>query len=107
MMVKMCEKKIPNLRVFLYTIIDLISQGISENCKSVENLLKIGIASSLYSAHASYFKQNNFCTEQIPKIDEYFKQWLGVADGCEMSKYGCSESEGLQLIIKLVLNEIC
>lgn len=103
----MCEKKKPSLRVFLYTIIDLISQGISESCKSVENLIKIGIASSLYSAHTSVFEQNNFSTEQISKIDEYFKQWLGVADGCEMTKYGCDESEGLQLIIKLALNDIC
>ncbi len=103
----MCEKKMPNIRIFLYTIIDLISQGISETCESVESLLKIGIASSLYSAHTSDFKRNNFCAEQIPKIDEYFKQWSGVADGCEMAKYGCGESEGLQLIIKLGLNEIC
>ena len=103
----MCEKKMPHLRVFLYTIIDLISQGISGNCKNIENLFKIGIASSLYSAYTSNFKQNNFCTEQIPEIDEYFKQWLGVADGSEMTKYGCVETEGLQLIIKLVLNEIC
>lgn len=99
-------ERIPGLRIFLYTVIDLIVQGESETCKDVETQLSNGVASELRALHPFAFDENELDPNNISEIDEYFKKWRGVADGEEMRKYGCREDDGLALIVKLALNEI-
>ena len=102
----MIRNEIPSLRRFLFTLIDLISQGKKESCSQMEEALASGIATKLYSSYTSAFKNNNFNTDSISEIDEYFKQWSGISDGQEFRKYNCVANDGIELIIKLALNEI-
>ena len=102
----MKKTDIPGLRIFLITLIDLISIGKKENCEQVKSLLATGVATKMYSSYATFFEKNNFNMDNIQCIDEYFKQWAGCTDEQEKRKYNCDKTEGLQLIIKLALNEI-
>lgn len=102
----MNRESIPGLRLFLYTVIDLISQGKAETCANMERLLSKGVASELYKPYISFFNQYGLYADNILQVDDYYKQWSGVADGQEMRKYGCKEENGLALILKLALNEI-
>lgn len=102
----MNKEGVPGLRIFLYTMLDLILHGKSETCTDVETLLSHDIASKMYMSYTSFFEQNGFHRDNIPQIDEYYKQWSGVADYQEMRKYSFKADDGLALIIKLALNEI-
>lgn len=101
----MSGKSVPGLRMFLYTVIDLILQGKSETCDDIEALLSKGIASKMYTSYTSFFEQTGFNKDCIPEVDEYYRKWSGIADGQEIRKYDCNAGEGLALIIKLTLND--
>ena len=92
--------------MFLSILLDLVSKGDKVSCIEVEAALSSGVATKLYSSYNSFFEENGFNVDNIPPIDEYFRQWSGIADGKEMRKYACQSDDGLILIIKLALNEI-
>lgn len=102
----MSGKSVPGLRMFLYTVIDLILQGKSETCADIEAMLPMGIASKMYASYSAFFEQTGFNKECIPEVDKYYTKWSGIADGQEMRKYNCNANDGLALIIKLAFNEI-
>lgn len=102
----MSQPGVPGLRMFLYTMLDLITHGKSKPCTDVEDLLSHGIASKMYMSYPSFFEQNGFNRANIPQIDAYYKKWSGVADGQEMGKYGCEPDDGLAPIIKLAFNDV-
>lgn len=101
----MSGERVPGLRMFLYTVIDLILQGKSETCADIEALLPKGIATKMYTSYSAFFAQTGFNKDCIPEVDEYYKKWSGIADGQEMRKYNCDANDGLALIIKLAFNE--
>lgn len=103
----MNEKSVPGLRIFLYTVIDLISHGESKTCTYIEAQLCNGIAKKMYELYSCAFDQNNFNKDCIPEVDKFYKKMSGLADGQEMRKYGCEANDGLALLIKLALNYIC
>ena len=98
--------KIQGLRMFLSILLDLVSKGDKVSCIEVEAALSSGVATKLYSSYNSFFEENGYNVDNIPPIDEYFRQWSGIADGQEMRKNACQSDDGLILIIKLALNEI-
>lgn len=99
-------QKIPGMRLFLIVLIDLISQGETVKCTLIEEKIADGIASFVYKSFEKVFERYDFDLDNIVKIDDYFKQWSGVADEQEFRKYCCKDVEGLQLIVKLALNDI-
>ena len=102
----MTQNRVPGLRMFLSALIDLISEGKTETCTSMEEALSPGVASKLCASYRHAFEKSGFDLDNIDGINEYYKQWTGVANGEELRKYACKESEGLQLLVKLALNEI-
>ena len=110
----MTEKNISRLKISL----SFLSIFIAAACTSTNNFDLHGTAvkSKIYSSVEeepffsqncnSFFEENGFNVDNIPPIDEYFRQWSGIADGQEMRKYACQSDDGLILIIKLALNEI-
>lgn len=102
----MKKNKVQGLRIFLITVLGLISSGTKVSCGIIEDALSSGVATKLWSLHKSVFEENGFNEDYIHEVDEYFRQWAGIADGQEMRKYACTPDDGLALIIMLALNEI-
>lgn len=103
----MCTKeKVNGLRMFLYGVLDLIKAGKSEACGFVDENLSTGIATALCKKYSATF-DNTFNADCISEIDEYYKNAIGCADGNEDRHYNCEESDGLYLLLKLALDEIC
>lgn len=101
----MSENKNSKLKEFIGVLIELISQGESLSCEQAEKFLAEGIASKLNELYSTLFEENCIQFENLSEIDEYFKNFIGIADGNEIRKYNCKESEGLQLIIKIAIND--
>ena len=99
-------KNVPGMRVFLLTVLSLMSEGKHETCEKIECALPNGLASALYRSYEDSFKNNGFCADNLKAIDEYFKSFAGIPNGEENRKYACRETNGLQLVIALVLNDI-
>ena len=94
------------LRMFLYGVLSLIKCGTTLSCEKVEQILSKGIASVLYHKYSLHFDQNGFNPDNIEKIDAFYKNCYGVPDGRE-SLHACKANDGLYLIIKLALDNIC
>ncbi len=97
--------QVHGLRSFLLTILMLITSGEKVSVSYVEDGISNGIASTL-SKKYEVFAENGFGIDSWKAVDTYYRdQWSGCADGQENRTYGCSESDGLPLLIALALNE--
>lgn len=101
----MTGTKIPGLRQFLLIVLEMVSDGKTEMCDEIEVALQEGIATKLYNSYPTYFQQA-FNSDNIEFVDNYYKKWVGSANGAEYKKYSCKSDGGLNLIIALALNEI-
>lgn len=99
------EHKIHGLRVFLLCTLSLIEKEPSIPCSKIEQLLLEGIATALSKDYPDTFR-DFLSSDAITAIDDYYKKWVGCAEGVELRKYLCGENAGLQLLIALALNEI-
>ncbi len=98
--------KVLGLRLFLLTVLELISKGKKETCSYVEEAIKVGVATALSNKYPKIFNESNFVSDWAKSVDTYYKeQWSGYADN-QKDKYGYGEDDGLKLVIALVLNEI-
>lgn len=93
----MDKSKVPGLRLFLLTMLQLNSEGIREKCEQVENEFSKGVATELYKRHARCFDDHAFNTDYLQVIDDYYKSRSGCADGNEYFKYSCTQTDGIAL----------
>ena len=93
------------MKLFLYGVLELIKNQKSESCGIIEEQMRIGVASVLYSKYSKLFNGLGFHSDKCQEIDEYYKRYVGVVDGKE-NKYACESNDGLYLIIKLALEEM-
>ena len=80
--------EVHGLRIFLYSILELIKKGKTESCQTIEDKLSEGIASFLYKKYVKEFNSLGFNCDYIDNINEYYKEFIGIADG-EENKYCC------------------
>lgn len=99
------EHKIHGLRVFLLCTLSLIEKEPSIPCSKIEQLLPEGIATALSKDYPDTFR-GSLSADAVAAVDDYYKKWVGCAEGVELRKYFCNENAGLQLLIALALNEI-
>ena len=67
--------------------------------------MRIGIASILYARYPDIFSRVAFNPDKCHEIDEYYKDYAGVADGNEET-YACENDDGLYLLIKLAFEKV-
>ena len=101
----MNNKHIPGLRVFLFSVLKLISDGKSVRSNEIQNALSAGLGTRLKQKYPDYFPDGPD-TEQLSEVDAYFRKCYGTTEGNEARKYLCGPKDGLLLVIGLALNEI-
>lgn len=92
------------LRMFLLVVLDLILSGEQISNIYIEDNLTGGIAKVLYEKYKTTFDKLGFNPDNIEVVNEYFRQYYGVADAQE-HKY-IKHDNGLALLLGLALNEI-
>lgn len=97
------NKKIPGLRNFLLTLLKLINKGTEISVLEIEELLKKGVATSLFKEYSSEFEDSGFSSVFCREVDEYYKTQIGLTDDCERN-YGIDRNHGISLLIALSLN---
>ncbi len=95
----------PGLRLFLFSVLNLISNGKSVSCGEIQAALSTGLGTRLKQKFPDYFPDGPDA-EQLSEVDVYFRKWDGITDGNEARKYCCDPKDGLLLVIGLALNEI-
>ncbi len=92
------------LKIFLYVLLGLIKEGKKESCKTIEKKLSTGIATYLYYNYQNVFDNYGFNPDNIDDINEYYKDFINVADGNENRKYFCDTDDGLYLLFYMTLD---
>lgn len=95
---------IHGLRMFLLTLLNMISNGKSERCDIIEDALGSGVATFLRNKYTDCFC--GAIDDSLTNLDNYYKRFSGCADGNEFRKYLCGDNDGLALLIALALNDI-
>ena len=95
----------PGLRAFLFSVLNLISNGESVSYDEIQDALSTGLGTRLKQKFPDYF-QDGPDTEQLSEVDAYFRKRDGITEGNEARKYCCGPKGGLLLVIGLALNEI-
>lgn len=90
---------------FLITVAHLIHNAKKISCSDVQQNLNSGIATYLYKKHRAFFDELS-CSEFLPELDDFYRQFIGCVEGSEDRKYACKHDEGLVLILALALNEM-
>ena len=93
------------MKLFIYGLLELIKNRVQEKCVTVEEYFSQGIASILYSKYSNVFDSVAFHPNYCKEIDEYYKNYTGIANGNE-HKYACKETDGLYLVIVLALEKL-
>lgn len=88
---------------FLIAIANLIHNAEKISCTDVQDNLNSGIATYLYKKYRTSFDELS-CSEFLPELDNFYRQFTGCTESFENSKYSCNSDEGLVLILALALN---
>jgi len=99
------KEKNTGLRMFLYGVLSAIKANESLAYNTVDEQLRNGVASFLFSKYEKHFRNVGFNGDDLEAIDNFYKMSCGIVDGQE-NKYDCQENDGLYLIIKIAFNEI-
>ena len=98
-------EEVQGMRVFLLTILHLVTKGNSETFEWISKHISTGVGTAAYNKYQSDFVNTGFNTDALKDIDEYYKEWNGFIDGSD-SKYAIANNNGLQWLIAICLNEI-
>lgn len=96
----------PNgMKIFLLSLLRIESEGGSISCNWVEEHLNKNVASSIYTKYPKAFEKMGFHPDNLQALDAYYAAYADCFEGCEESKFGCQENDGLHLLIALALEE--
>ena len=101
----MSKCHINGLQFFIYSVIDLISRSEKITCDFVNSNLSKGIATQLVQKYPDVFENVRFQNDLLQDVDDYCKGFAGIAENYS-GDYLCKQDEGLQLLLKLILNDL-
>lgn len=96
----------PNgIKIFLLSLLRIESEGGSISCNWVEKHLNKNVASSIYMKYPKVFEKMGFHSDNLQALDAYYAAYADCFEGCEESKFGCQEKDGVHFLIALALEE--
>lgn len=90
-------RDVGGLKMFLFTVLDLIKSGKKETCQDIEDNIKVGITKYLVNKYEPYFSKY-YNSANNDSIDDFYRL-------CD-NKFDRDEDDGLYWLIEQALNEL-